>query len=460
MKKLTQWLLFGMLLISMPACKKSIFLDKKPSTNILTPTTLTDFQLLLDNTAVMNVTGGLGQLSADEYILSDADWATGSATERNSYIWSKDLYSGDVAIADWNKLYTGIFYCNSVLDGLAKSDSLSTSQGQYLKGWALFDRAYCNYDLVRTFCKAYNNSTSNSDLGIPLRLSSGIDKTQTRSTLQQSYDQIFNDLSQAVSLLQQTRPATNLNRPYKAAAYALLARIYLDMSNYSQAESNADLALNIYSTLINYNTIDQTKSTPFSTTNDELILNSSQVTAYGNFTPVGDFPGIAKIPSSIINLYSPNDLRLPIFFGKFSDNTYYKKAGYNGINGYPFTGLATDELYLIKSECLARRGQINESMDMLNKLVITRFKTGTFNPYSAISKDDALFKILTERQKELIWRETRWYDLKRFNLEGQNITLTKTVNGTNYSLPPNDNRWVLPIPSDEIILSGIQQNPR
>ncbi|SEN08393.1 SusD family protein [Mucilaginibacter gossypiicola] len=457
-KKLLLLLNFGIVMLF--ACRKSEFLDKKPSSSISTPVTLTDFQYILDNTVVMNVTGGLGQLSADEYVLSDADWSTGSATERNAYIWSKDPYGGDVGIADWNKLYTEVFYCNSVLDKLAKSDSINTAQGQFIKGWALFDRAYCNYDLIRNFCKAYNNSTASSDLGIPLRLTSGIDKLQQRATLEQSFSQVFTDLAAAVNSLPSARPSNNLNRPFKTAVYALLARIFLDMRNYQMAETNVDLALNSYNTLIDYNTVDQNQSTPFSTTNDELIFNTSQVVAYGDFTPVGDFPGIAKIPPTLINLYSSNDLRLSIFFGKFPDNTYYKKAGYNGVNGYPFTGLATDELYLIKSECLAREGQASQAMDMLNKLLINRFKTGTFVPLASTSASDALNKVMLERQKELIWRETRWADLKRLNVDGANITLTRTVNGQIYSLPANDNRWVFPIPADEIAISGIQQNPR
>jgi hypothetical protein len=223
------------LLLTLYACKKADFLDKKPSTNILTPTTLTDFQQLLDNTPVLNFTGGLPQLASDDYVVNFADWQTGSATERNSYIWAKDIYSGDVAIRDWNYLYQGVFYSNSVLDGLAKSDSLNSGQAQYLKGWALFTRAFCFYDLTRSFCKAYDPNTANSDLGIPLRLKSGIDYNASRSTLQQSLDQIFSDLNSALTLLPAARPSLNLNRPSKIAVYALLARISLDMRDYGQA---------------------------------------------------------------------------------------------------------------------------------------------------------------------------------------------------------------------------------
>jgi hypothetical protein len=38
--------------------------------------------------------------------------------------------------------------------------------------------------------------------------------------------------------------------------------------------------------------------------------------------------------------------------------------------------------------------------------------------------------------------------------------LKRTVNGTEYSLAPNDARYVMPIPDDEITRSGIIQNQR
>jgi len=459
MKTTIKWIYIISTLSTLCACTKSDFLNKKPITNILTPTTLSDFQGLLDNTTIFNQTGGLAQLSSDEITVSYTNWQTGSATERNAYIWAKDIYAGDVNIPDWNKLYQQVFYANSVLDGLAKSDSAATAQGQYLKGWALFNRAFAFYDLTRTFCKAYNAGTVNTDLGIPLRLSPAINYLQPRSTLQQSFDQIFSDLNTAASLLPTARPSANLNRPSKIAAYALLARIYLDMRNYPQAENYASQSLNLYSNLIDYNTINKTAKTPFTTTNDELIYNANQVASYGIFTPTSSLSA-GKVPVVLINLYSSNDLRLPVYFAELTDSSYYRKRGYYGQGNYAFTGLATDELYLIKAECLARSGQASDAMNTLNQLLIKRYVTNTFIPLTAVTAAAALDTILIERQKELMWRGLRWFDLKRLNMDGANLTLTRILNGVTYTLPPNDESWVMPIPSDEIALGGIQQNPR
>eukprot|EP01037_Dinobryon_pediforme_P010934 gene10934-11017_t len=460
MKNFKQWFYIMGLILSLCACKKTDFLGKKPITNITTPTTLTDFQELLDNATVMNYTDGLSQLSCDDYAVSFADWQTGSATERNGYIWAKDIYAGDVGIRDWNYPYQQVFYANSVLEGLAKSDSANSAQGQFIKGWALFTRAFAFYDLTRTFCKSYEPSTAKTDLGIPLRLKSGIDYTLQRSTLAQSFDQIFSDLSVALPLLSDARPSNYLNRPSKLAVYALLARIYLDMRDYTNAESYADKCLSAYNTLIDYNTVNQTANTPFSATNDELIYNARQVAAYGLFTPAtSNAPD--KASPDLITLYSSNDLRLSIYFKKAVDGTYIRKRGYYGSGSYAFTGLATDEIYLIKAECLAHRNQTTAAMDELNQLLVKRYSNASlYINLTASSPAQALMLVLTERRKELPWRGLRWFDIKRLNAGGANITLTRVLNGTTYKLAPNSPLYALPIPDDEIALSGIQQNVR
>jgi hypothetical protein len=124
--------------------------------------------------------------------------------------------------------------------------------------------------------------------------------------------------------------------------------------------------------------------------------------------------------------------------------------------------LATDEIYLIRGECYARAGNKDAALTDLNTLMIKRWKNnGTWVPFTATDANDALGKILTERRKELCFRGTRWSDLRRSNKEAQfAITLTRVVNLQTYTLPPNDQRYVLPLPPDVIRLTGMPQNPR
>lgn len=76
--------------------------------------------------------------------------------------------------------------------------------------------------------------------------------------------------------------------------------------------------------------------------------------------------------------------------------------------------------------------------------------------------EEVLFAIITERRKELPFvGEIRWEDLKRLNKEERfQRTLKRVINGSTFTLPPNDKRYVLPIPLNEIQLSRIEQNER
>ena len=463
MKIILYFLCLLLLLQCLSGCRRSEFLDKKPATDITVPETLTEYQQLLDNFEVMGQTGiALPQMAADEYTFSFTSWQVlPLAVERNSYIWSSDIYQGEKGKNDWDKVYTQIFYANSVLEGLEKNTNAASTEGLFLKGSALFIRAFGFYDLTRNYCKAYDESTANTDLGIPLRLKPAVDYIVQRASLKQSFDQIISDLTIAENILPASRSSANLNRPSKIAVYALLARIYLDMRYYTQAEIYADKCLVLYSNLNDYRTISKTSSTPFTTiNNEELIYAAGTAVAYSEV--------IAALPNHMINpeliqLYATDDLRLSIYYAKLGDGTYYKKRGYAGdaCGLYPFYGLATDEIYLIKAECLARRNELDEALSKLNQLLIKRFPDPLlYKPVVGSSKIGVLSSILLERRKELVWRGLRWFDLKRLNMEGADISLSRTLNGKTYILTPNEARWVFPIYPAEVALSGIQQNVR
>jgi len=453
-------LCLAILVVLSSGCKKD-FLDAKPSSAILEPTTLDDFQGLLENISAFN-SPTLPTMSADEYdFTSYATYqSTQTATERNAYTWAKDIYAGAANVPDWDLPYTAIFYANNVLAGLDKIKNTENdiSRFNYLKGWALFDRAFAYYELVDNFSPVYDANTAGTDMGVPIKLNPSVDNIEPRSSVQATYNQILSDLSQAIPLLVTNIPPNNREQPSKVAGHALLARIYLTMRKYDQAEVQADSTLQLYSTLIDYNTVSLTATIPFTRTNDELIFYK-YATNYGSAETFLN-PYI-NIRSSLLNLYNSNDLRLSLYFVQKSTGAVVSKRQYDGATTlYPFTGLATDETYLIKAECAARRNDISTALTYLNSLLIKRYVTNSFTALTATDQTDALNKILLERQKELVWRNSRWDDIKRLNKEGANITLTRILNGQTYTLPPNDPRYVFPIPDNEIQLSGIPQNIR
>lgn len=441
-------------------CTKSDFLSKKPSSGMVIPVAVSDMMQLLDNQTVMLYNAPCtGTLSADEYCYYSVTAlnATITKTERNCYIWQKDIFQGENTIPDWNNPFKAIFYSNVVLeqwDKLSESDR-ATDDGKLAKGWALYERGYNYLNLVQTFSPAYDKATANTDLGLPIRLSANINDIVQRSSVQRTYDQVINDLESAVSYFTDVFPSQHINRPSKAAAFGLLARTYLYMREYALAGQYADSALALKSDLVDYNTISRTSSRPFTIYNPELLKMA--VMSVGYFSVV--LSGPSTIDTTLIHLYDTNDLRRYIFFRE-DRGVYLAKNSYNGSGSYPFTGVATDELFLIKAECLARAGKATEAASVLDELLSKRYITGTFTGVSFNSPEELLDYILTERRKELVLRGIRWPDLKRLNKAGANITLTRALGGIEYVLPPNDPRYVMPIPDDEISLSHIQQNQR
>jgi starch-binding outer membrane protein, SusD/RagB family len=461
-KRMVFLLLSGMGLVM--SCTKD-FLGKKPSSDLVVPTTLEDFQALLDNYIVMSETPNLGELSADNYYISSIDaWENlNYPKEHNAYIWAKDIYQGQGNVDDWNLPYQQVFYANVVLDGLPaiSIDDMNRQQWNDIKGSACFIRAYAFYNLAQVFAAAYNGGTAASDPGIPLRLRSGINAVSTRASVKNTYDQILSDLQQASNLLPKTIPVGNLNRPSKPAALAMLARVYLSMGAYQQAGLYADSCLKAYAILVDFNAVDTIHFHPFTRPNAEILYESHMLT----HTQLLDFGSRLVVDSNLYQSYAPNDLRRVVYYSFNGGSTGLPslKASYYG--GFlPFSGLAVDEIYLIRAECGARMADAKAALADLDTLLTSRWVSGTYTTHTVASTPDPLRLILDERRKELAFRGLRWTDLRRLNKEeSANITLYRVLSGTPPimdSLVANDENYVLPIPPDVLALSGIAQNPR
>ncbi len=446
--------------LTLLGCSKS-FLTAKPSTDISTLDSLPDYEQLLNN-YIMTQTASLPILSADEYYYPTyARWeATLTATERNAYIWADSLYAGEDPIEDWDNSYQQIYYANVILASLPNVAVTPTNMSQYnlVKGWAYFARGFALYNLVSEFATLYDSSTAAQDLGMPIHVTPDVSEALPRSTMKQTYAQIFADLAQADALLPLNGSPSNLTQPSKIATWALYARIYLSIRNYPLALQYADSCIQHGITLMDYNTLDTSSYGPINTINPETIFWCTVPIQY-EATVVGP-SATSTIDTNLYASYDTNDLRKHVYFF-VSSGQVFMKSGYTGSQGgsYPFTGIAADEIYLIQAECLAWAGNTTAAMQSLNTLLAKRYVHGAKLP-TAVTPQAVLPLIWTERKKELVWRGLRWGDLKRYNKEGQNITLTRVLNGQTINLPPNDLRYVMPIPQYEINLSGIAQNPR
>src|SRR5690606_10978885 len=117
----TRLFAIGLLLLLglVSSCKKhDEWLDVKRSYSNVIPNNLKDLQAVLDNTNVMTLNyAQIGLLSADSNIIPDADLSGAAQTDRNAYLWAKDVFQGAVSY-DWQYAYQRIEYANVVLEAL------------------------------------------------------------------------------------------------------------------------------------------------------------------------------------------------------------------------------------------------------------------------------------------------------------------------------------------------------
>jgi starch-binding outer membrane protein, SusD/RagB family len=448
MKLITTLLLLALAITS---CKK--YLDKKPDKSLTVPSSVQDLQSLLDYSNKLNTgSTSYGEISADNYYVPDsATWQSLAYDQRIGYIWESDLFNTGES-NDWSSSYTIVYYSNVVLDELNKESFTAGTQQQRdnIKGQALFFRACSFYNLLPLFAKPYSLDSSSHDWGIALRLTSDFNIPSKRATVKQSFEQLISDAKQAAALLDTTSLVKT--RPCKTAAYALLARTYLYMSEYASALLYADSALALQPALLDYKTLNASAARPIPVFNAEVIFHST----YGTTNLLNVY---AKVDTNLYRSYQQPDLRRTVFFSTAPDGTRAFKGSYDG-SARLFNGLATDELYLIRAECYARAGNTAEAMNNLNTLMSKRW-SGAFTPFMASDPNQALQLILAERRKELLFRNIRWSDLKRLNKEPQfEVTIKRKIGTKEYFLAPNDLRYQLPLPVAVIQQTGMPQNPR
>src|SRR5690606_33094041 len=105
-------------------------------------------------------------------------------------------------------------------------------------------------------------------------------------------------------------------RPTTAAAKALLARVYLIMGEYENAESWASASLSENNYLLDYNTLNAAATRPVARMNDEILFHGQMITyGYTVFSTT-------YVDTLLFASYENDDLRKQVFFRLRSPNRY------------------------------------------------------------------------------------------------------------------------------------------
>lgn len=445
------------LLVLCSACHK--YVEIEPKGKVL-PTTLNDFQLLLNNNRIFNLSGGNTDLMTDDVDFRDVDMFTKeNPATLNIYSWAEVIYQADEDDAEWLLYYKQVYTANVVIDGAANVKDATAAEKAALIVKAKVHRAYAFLCLVNQYAPQYAEGTAAKDAGIPLLLEPTYTASLERASVKTVYEQIVNDLTASIEALPDL--PTVKTDPSKAAAYALLARTYLYMGHYADALKNADNALKLQSTLLDLRYLADSNN-PFdflgivaTEENPEVIFMKA---AYNQDAPI-------FLSQELIDLLGPDDLRFKVF--AIGDHLLSDYDGYQFSYISPLearhVGPRVSEMYLIKAECQARAGDFSGAVQTANIVRQQRFAPAKYVALTATGPQEALTKVLEERRRELMGRGFRLPDLKRLNLEP---ALAKTVthtwrNGATITLKPGSNRYIFPVGPKIINMNPeIGQSPR
>lgn len=448
-------LLSGLLFVS---CDK--YLDVKPKGKRLLETTA-DFDAWLNNVTsiAQYIPNELNQLN-DNLDLPNIKNPPSTVNEW-IYTWRRQ-YADETTSPPviWKEFYESNYYFNTVLQDIDDASGGTPRQKKSLKAEALLGRAFNYLYLVNLYGKSYHAGTAGEDLSVPFVTSNDLNTpTPSRSSVQEIYDHIIADVTEALPNLPQDN-SKNRFRGAVAAGYSVLARTYLYMGDYLNAAKNAQLALdNGTDEVLDYAALPSAAGIKELVTRPGTIYARLFKTTYTQLTPTLDF----------LKSFDVKDLRLAYYYTSLNDYSFNKRGevyhlgiGVAYSNAFPNCGTSVEEMRLILAECAARADDLPKAINELHLLRQARFRAADYQKFESTDKEEILQKILTERSFEFAFNGMRWFDMRRLDAEGRMPDVNRYDGQGNLvaTLPQHSPRYVLQIPIQVMYFNpGWPQNP-
>lgn len=371
-----------------------------------------------------------------------------------------DIYSYKVIprstppILLWEQLFYAAEITNTIITELGKQNDLKLDNAKSLKAEALAIRGMVHVDIARFFGKAYHLDKGASK-SIPYVADLQYDasnpgeiKKPFRNTMKEIYEFAIRDITEAMPNLLDLKGNENVMN--KNAAHAILARIYLDMHDYSKAKEHAEKAMDGVTLM----TGEQYLNGDLSRVNNESILCFSSdknkyskwrtiTSFYDNYEGMGDD---FLVSTSLVSQFSDKDLRKKFFVVEYAGKYRYwldfetnPQLGFryasklnsrgvyacgkmprkdsnlkNGTRGTLGLGeynyIRGSEMILIIAECEAHLGNDANAQEKLLEIQKRSIKEAK---KSTNTGETLLSEILLERRKELFGEGHSYRDVLR-----------------------------------------------
>lgn len=469
--KLIKLIMLSILILICYSCEEE-FLDRTPNQSVGLNVAITDEQSLdvaalgLYSNLQSSLTFG-ADFNTVQAILTDNGYV--SVVNSNRFT---DLFDYTHARADagriagpWNSLYRVIANANNVLAAKGTIDDVAAVPGTPGDrfGEAHVIRALALFQLVNWYARPVGSGL-NQDLGVAIPLTFEAGTSIERSTVAQVYEQIDNDLMEAISIMV-TEPGRLRLGP--TAARLLLARSKLYQEDYPAAMT---LAQQVLSNGAGFSPMNRSEVVGYYANENSTNETLFQVEFNANDNP-GSNDGFSATwtlegtynqnfaSRDFYDLIPATDIRKSLYTDNLSAADYPDAV--LGVDVRKFTTLDRDmpvlrmaEAKFIEIEAMFHSNPAGARTE-LNTWVSTNRDSG----FNTTASGQALFDVITEQRRiEFAFEGHRWFDMNRLGLD-----IVRDPNCiVSCNIPFSDFRRVYPIPRNEIItnVSGnFPQNP-
>ena len=460
-----QFLLVIMLTAILPSCKKfvtvedppdilttdKVFADDRSATSAIVSIyiDMMNYQLAGEGAFVCFSMTAFGGFSGNEL-----EWTQNNVTAPVYQEFSAHGLTppNSFVTAFWKDGYKYIYRVNAILEGIAASTGMTADGKKLIEGEAKFIRGFCYFYLVNLF----------GDVPLILNTDYQANRSIGRTPSASVWEQILIDLKDAKQLLPANYPTPERLRPNSATAGALLARTYLYLERWAEAEAeaNAIITSGVYGASLpaldlvfkkeSIETIWQLQPVRAGINTNEGVFFLTAVDTRPNF----------EITQNLLSAFEPNDNRKTKWIGFSSPvadpgwafPAKYKAGTSSTVTEYYIVFRLTEQ-YLIRAE--ARAHQAGSKLALaITDLNTVRSRAGlpAVNP-----GDQNAFYLAMEKERQVEffaeWGH-RWLDLKRTNRAEAVLKPLSSTNTWKQGLE------LYPIPANEIASNPfLVQNP-
>jgi len=367
---------------------------------------------------------------------------TGTTTDYKQFQENTLTSNNTIVDGIWSSIYVAVNRTNIVYSKIDGVEGLTETERNRYKGELLFLRGLAYSDLVRLFGD------------VPLRLqpaATPADVHLKRSSVEEVYQQIIADLRYAELWLGNYSTPV---RAHKAAAKALLARVYLYRYSFTNQNSYLDSAVYYSTNVIAQFQLDAFENLFPANRSPESIFeidfnlqDFNRLAQYMGPISLGGRKEVSPV-DNFEDIYTTGDIRKAVTIKTASDGKYCGK--YLDISG------GSDNVYVLRlAEMYLIRAEANNLLNMgasvvLPDIEIIRTRAGITIPLTVSTQAELAIAIEAERHFELAFEGHRWPDIVRTN---RAIDVKPTVTSTN--------QYLFPIPLSEMLTNNLigNQNP-